>query len=724
MLMSLAKKTKITGITRITGINYMGFRVTQRSFSGGELTPALIARNNLEKYENGLKILKNGFVHQEGCISNRSGLELVGEIKDSRKKARLIPFSFNTEQTYIIEAGDKYFRFIKNGGYIVHPDNTNLSGQHVEIATPYLDNELSYLKYAQNADVLTICYSHEPKELFRNSHYDWELNTIYYNPSIEPPNDLKAVWTGSTANPRNYTYLVTAVDEDTSEESNRSSVVEVMGRLESYWAVGEKVTLTFSAVPGASEYNVYRSVNGIFGFVGTTSTTTFEDDKIEPDLSATAPINKNPFHIYNPESLTYKPADRPELYPSVVNYFQQRRVFANSPAKPQTIWTTQTGTSNNFNVSSPLIASDAITLTIAEREVNEIRHLIALDDLIVLTSSAEWKINGQDDVFSASPPPIAKLQSCYGSSHVMPVVAGDRIIFVQAGGSIVRSFGYSEMSLRYDSEELSIFASHLFEGKQVIDMAFAKEPYKILWCVFSDGSLAGLTYNHNQKICGWHRHETLGKFESVAVVREGFEDIPYFIIKRTINGQDKRFVERMPTRIINNVSDSFFVDCGLRYTGEPVQTVGGLEHLEGETVIACADGGVEENLKVINGSVTLSKPAGNITVGLPYEFELETLNIEGENTFGLKKIINQIKFKIYKSREDFFVVGANGKEVQNPRDKKNIDNAELLISDDVSVCPFAKATTQATVHIKQKLPIPLTVLSITAEVSMENEQIQ
>ena len=98
-------------------------RVTQNSFTGGELSTPLNARNDLAKYQAGLKILKNGFVHQEGAVSNRAGLEFVGETKESQKQSRLIPFSFNTEQTYVIEAGDKYFRFIKDGGYIVYPDD-------------------------------------------------------------------------------------------------------------------------------------------------------------------------------------------------------------------------------------------------------------------------------------------------------------------------------------------------------------------------------------------------------------------------------------------------------------------------------------------------------------------------------------------------------------------------------------------------------------------------
>ena len=100
-----------------------GTRLTQTSFSRGELAPALYMRTEIEQYSLGSKEIKNGFIHQEGCVSNRSGFEFVGEVKNSNNETRVFSFQFNSEQTYIIEAGDKYFRFIQEGGYIVYPDD-------------------------------------------------------------------------------------------------------------------------------------------------------------------------------------------------------------------------------------------------------------------------------------------------------------------------------------------------------------------------------------------------------------------------------------------------------------------------------------------------------------------------------------------------------------------------------------------------------------------------
>ena len=680
-------------------------RISQVSFSRGEFCPPLYMRTDLEQYSIGLKTLKNGFVHQEGCVSNRFGLEYVGQVKDSSKKVRLIPFTFNSEQTYIIEAGDKYFRFIQDGGYILDSKD-----EIYEIATPYAAEDLQYLKFAQSADVLTITHlNYAPKELVRYDHDNWVLSSILFEPSITPPTNVTASWSGGTgSNMRTYTYLVTAVDADTLEESARSNEVSVSGHREAYWTTSEYMTINWTAVSGATEYNIYRSVNGIFGYVGTSKTNSFTDDNIEPDLKETAPIQKNPFANDN--------------NPSCCAYYQQRKIYANTVNNPQTLYASQTATSNNFNCSRPLIATDAVDVPLADREVNEIRHLIPFKDLIALTSNSEYKINGADGKFEANPMPVATIQSSYGASHVQPVVSGSMVLFVEAGGGVIRELGYDYLSDSYDGDELSLYASHLFEGKEIIYIAYAKAPYRIVFVVFDDGSLATLTYNKKQKLCGWGRQETQGTFESVAVIREGKEDVAYFVIKRNINGQDVKYVERTKSRIVKNAKTAFLVDCGLSaHFNSPVVNVSGLDHLANTDVIALADGGVITDLKVsADGKITLPKETTDLVVGLPYEFEFETLGVEGENTHGLLKQINTVTVNILNSREDFFIVGNMGNEMQLARSIESVNDSGYLYSGKKDATPLNTPTDRASIHLKQKYPLPLTISAVSAIVNTED----
>lgn len=832
-----------------------GTRLTQTSFSRGEIAPALYMRTEIEQYSLGCKQIKNGFIHQEGCVSNRSGFEFVGEVKDSNNETRLIPFCFNSEQTYIIEVGEKYFRFIQDGGYIIYSDNYGLTyegeysvredeleeeikakysynfgeeivyteveldvdvicykdkdcskeygkvtsidkelmqisidkdeekiakrGEIVEIETPYLAQDLEELKFVQSADILTLTQrNYTPRELIRYDHDDWRLEEIIIKPSIEAPKNVKAVWTGSTSeNARDYSYLITAVDKDTLEESERSETVTTKGHREANWLTSEYMTITWDAVENAAEYNVYRNVNGIYGYIGTAEGTTFTDDCIEPDLKEAAPIFQNPFENDN--------------NPTCATYFQQRKVYANSNDNPQTFWASQLATSNNFNISRPLIATDAITQALADREVNEIRHLIGLNHLLALTSNTEYRINGSDGVFEANPSPVALVQSNYGSSHVQPVISGNMIIFVQSGGSVVRDLGYDYLSDSYNGTELSLFASHLFDGKKVKYMAYAKEPYRIIWFVFTDGTCAALTYNKTQKICGWAREVTDGFFESVATIREGQEDTVYFIIQRfinpkyqgkfslikseennsgimvysyqcnddiyytkepfdvgvdvysdalletfigkinnineeennvTIGGNAKRYIERTKRRIIKKTQEGFFVDSGLSASFDhDISTISGLSHLAGKNVIALSNGGVIEKLKVDeDGRIELPFAVREITVGLPFEFKLETLNIEGENTQGLKKIINNVCVNIANSREEFYIGGSEGLFVETDRSIDSVNFSNNLFSRNVSATPLNSATANATIIVMQNKPLPLTILSISAVFSMED----
>ena len=681
----------------------MSVRVSQNSFSRGIISPSLQGRVDLEQYALGLKELKNGMVLQEGCVVNRPGLEFLVKAKYNDKKVRLIPFVFNLEQSYVIEAGNKYFRFIKDGGYILDDD-----GEIYEIETPYPYDALFELDYVQQADVMTIVHKdYSPYELLRLDHNDWQLNAIDFKSSIEPPTNVSAVYTGSTtSNTTTYHYVVCSVDAITKEESSRSSVASVVGHLEAYWTTSEKITISWSAVENAMEYNIYRSVNGIYGYVGTSSTTSFVDNNIEPDLSSCAPILTNPFENQNP---------------SCVCYYQQRKIYASSNESPQSIWASQTGTNDNFNISRPLNATDSISLSIYDNVANSIQHLIPFDDLIVMTTNAEWSVNGSDGIFCANPAPIANLQSYYGASKVKPIVSGSMVIFVQSGGNIVRDLGYSYLSDSYDGEELTLLANHLFEGKQVLDMAYSKEPYRIVWFVMSDGTLNALTYNSKQKITAWHRHETEGVFESVATIRENNEDIAYFVVKRVINGDEVRYIERFKSRTVKSMQDAFFLDCALSKSFDSkVNTVSGLEHLKNKNVCALLDYGVVENLTV-NSDGTLNLPYGakNVLVGLPYNFELQTLNIESKTTLGINKIVNKVGVKILNSREDFFIENMDGTFSQNARSHESVNFSDKLFNKDVEFCVLSEPTNQASVKILQKFPLPLNILSISVTISLE-----
>lgn len=255
-------------------------------------------------------------------------------------------------------------------------------------------------------------------------------------------------------------------------------------------------------------------------------------------------------------------------WPGEVEYFSDRMFFAGTKAQPQTLWATKVGDYTNLGVSSPLADDDSLTFTINARKLNTIRDLVALDALLPLTAGGEWRMTaGQNDVVSPSTVGF-KPQTYFGASKLPAQIIGNTAIFVQDKGQYVRDIAYDFASDGYKGNDLTAFSDHLVEGHTLQDVAYSKSPYSVVWYVRDDGTLLGLTYMRDQSVVGWHRHDTYGgTFESVCCIPEGDEESTYVIVKRTINGVTKRYVERLSTRIFADVKDAFFVDCGLTYDG-------------------------------------------------------------------------------------------------------------------------------------------------------------
>jgi len=256
-------------------------------------------------------------------------------------------------------------------------------------------------------------------------------------------------------------------------------------------------------------------------------------------------------------------------YPSCVDYFQQRQVFAATPTQPQTVWMSKTGSYVDFGVSSPIVDSDAITFTIAAKKGNAIQQLVALSQLIILTNGSEFKV-GQNPEDVITPSNIStSAQGFRGSNQLPGLQIQNGGLFVQGNNRTVRAMNYDFATNTFTGNDIMILASHLTDGYQVVDWAYQQDPLSCVWCVRSDGELLGLTYMPEQQIAGWHRHDTAGgAFESVCTVDENteaapYQNTPYFIVNR--NGQ--RTIEYMAPRLITDVRDSVFVDCSMTYDG-------------------------------------------------------------------------------------------------------------------------------------------------------------
>ena len=232
-------------------------------------------------------------------------------------------------------------------------------------------------------------------------------------------------------------------------------------------------------------------------------------------------------------------------------------------------------------------------------------------------------------------------------------------------------------------------------------------------------------------VWAWTRHESGAGaiFEDVTTIAENGEDVPYFVVRRTINGVARRYIERLHSRAFDRVEDAFFVDCGLTYSGPPVTRLVGLTHLEGCEVVALSDGNVVRGLKVAGGAVNLPVAAAKVHVGLPYAAVLQTLDLDlgmvGDigSVQGRFKSISRVVLRVEKTRGIFIgprdEAREGGRIVEfKQRSTEAWNEAIGLYTGDIDMVPPASWNRAAGLFVKQFDPLPMSILSIMPEVTL------
>lgn len=423
-----------------------------------------------------------------------------------------------------------------------------LDDEPLQIPTPYLESEVERITYTQSRDVMTLCHpNHAPRELIRRGHLSWSLTPLELTPDVAAPTNLSATLaagSGSTT----HTYVVTASrDGLESLPSASDSVSSAPATLTPTNNVG----LTWTAVAGAESYAVYKNRNGLFGFIGTTETTSFTDDGINAAVDDTPPRARDPFSDGR--------------HPAAVDYFEQRLAFGGGTLTPEVGQLSRTGDFRNFAVSEPLKDDDAIAFRPAGRKMGEIRHLLGMRSLLIFTSETVWSLSRGENGLTPALEGGLQPQDGPGASFVQPLAIGRYALYVRDGGDAAMGMAYEFAADGWTTADLTLLAGHLLRPRRIRQWSWARRPWALVWAVCGDGVALSCTYEPEQQVTAWTRHETQGRFLSVCAVDEGLEDAAYFAVARRLNGVWRYFVERMASRQIVDVRDSYFVDCGLSY---------------------------------------------------------------------------------------------------------------------------------------------------------------
>ena len=410
-------------------------------------------------------------------------------------------------------------------------------------------------------------------------------------------------------------------------------------------------------------------------------------------------------------------------YPSAVSYFEQRRWFGGTPVRPNHLWATRSGTESDMSYSLPTKDDDRIAVRVAARESNRIEHIVPLSQLILLTGASEWRVSplNSDAITPASM--SVRPQSYVGASNVQPLVIGSSMIYGACRGGHLRELGYSYEAGGYTTGDLCLRAPHLFDNLEIVDLAYSKAPYPVVWAVSSAGTLIAMTYVPEQQVGAFSTIETQGKFMSVCAVAEGEEDVIYAVVSRVIGGKEVYSVERMHERKFTTLADCVHLDCCGTYRGAANDVISGLTWLEGMTVSILADGAVEPDQVVTDGKIKLTQAAEVVHVGLPYTSDLKTLPVAAQlndGSFGTahRKNVRGVSLRVIESSGISAGPSFDSLAEFPSRCVELPGSVPELLSEEVTMEVSPAWSEGGQVCVRQRYPLPLRITSMTVDVEL------
>lgn len=670
----------------------------QTNFTAGELSPRLEGRVDIGKYFNGVRTLKNMLIHTHGGITRRGGTKFISTAKIAGdKKIRLIPFQFSVEQAYILEFGENYIHFYRDeqkigGGDFNIDFNDDFSGFATifELTTTYLESELFEIQYVQSADVLYLVHpAHPPAKLSRVTIDSFTIeDEVFINGPYQDENI-----TDTTITPSGTTGTVTLTASTNTFVSTD---------------VGRTVRIDEVADFGYATITVFTSATVVTAVV-------------DEDFKST--VAQKTWRLGSFSNTTG--------FPSCIAFYEDRLLYAATILEPQTIWGSKSGVYDDFSPGPN--DDDGVQYTIASDQVNVIRWMSPGKSLVIGTVGGEFLMSATTREEAITPSNIKIVrQSEYGSAYIYPVRSNGVVLFVQGSAKKLRQFVYQFESDSYIAPDLTLLSEHI-TAKGVVELALQREPDTIIWSVRTDGTLLGMTYERDQEVTGWHRHEmggvsdgsgTMAQVESVAVIPKDGTDQVWVSVKRLINGTTIRCVEVIEEgrdNILPDDNDDFFVDSGVRFSNGPTTVISGGEHLEGETVQILADGAVLPTQVVVNGAITLETPASNVNYGLGYISEVETMRLEAGSANGTAqgkiKRINKVAVRFFETLGAKFGPNGDNVDILPFRSTSDpMDSAPPRFTGDKEVPWNNGYETEGRILIRQDQPLPMTILAIMPRV--------
>ncbi len=581
----------------------------QTNFTSGELSELIAGRVDVGKYFNGASILENFYPLQYGGADRRPGTIFVAEVKDSSKSTRLISFEFSTTDTYIIEVGNQYARFFRNGGSVLEANKTitaATAANPVVITSNghgYLDGEeilisgvvgmteinnkrflvanktantfelhdkdgnavngLAYTAYVSDGvanRVYEVATPYLEADIFEID-FTQSADKIYLAHQDYAPRELTR--TGHTS----WTLSLFNFEGGPFQPANTSAITMTP----SLDTVGAGRTLTASAAyfTAAMVGGLIQVKDGWAEITGYTNTTT-----VTIEIFVALGTGPGATLLWAIGSWSDEFG-----YPGSVAFMEQRLFWASSPTEPQTIWGSETGVFENHLPGSN--DADPINVEILNTKVNAVDWMLGGTDGLACGTRAGVSLldgGGVGDAITPSNQRVRR-ETTYGSKKIKAKQIGENVYYVQRDGRTMREFAKANDVDINKALDMTILSSHILTSG-IVDMDYQQSPNNILWCVRTDGVLAALTREIDQEVAAWSRHIIAGSYLTGSTVTESIATTPvdtydqvWLLNKRTINSHTRRYVEYFAPPIFEDLDHAFFVDSGLTYD-DPIDITG------------------------------------------------------------------------------------------------------------------------------------------------------
>lgn len=750
--------------------------ISQLAFTTGEVSPDVSSRFDLEQYKSALLEAENVVIRPYGAVAKRQGSQYVGQVKYSDKPTRLFEFTTNTNNSFMLEFGDKYIRVWNYGVYT-----------GVEFATPFDSDILFDLNCIQSGDVMFICSGKYPiQTLSRYSDTDWrmsayklteqpydEINTdnghtlTVNGDTITSTKDLftqdmvgsviqiayyiEAVHTSKSGEAVEKKYGVGRFSKHEKTVYNNidynverfSTDVELSWKFTTHgtWEGTVKLQISnndgqtwkdYRAYTSKNDYNVTDtgkieagarlkyvsdikggSVNCDLSIMPFTQYGIVEIKSVTDAKNATVNILNGIKEGESSHKWKLGSWNRGNGYPKLCTFYQDRFVVAATSKKPNYIWMSRTGDYPNFGVEKVEgTITDDSAITLPV--IN--RKMCEIRHLVP-ANDLIILTSGNEWIVSGDKTITPtncnlKTQTQRGALSCEPQFIGNRCVFVQERGGTVRDMGYSYESDNYTGQDLTLFVKTRVRGYLTITSAYVQDPDSIIYYIRNDGEINCLTYIPEQKVYGWSHFVTNGKYLYCESVSEGEQDSLYILVERTLQGKKVKCIERMVPLYSDDVN--VFLDCYVEFKSSNAIDSINIPHLSGQTVQVVIDD--NQQLDVVipdDGLLQLNVSGSNIKIGLPFTSKIRVPSVEMQMQDGtLQGRVATVSRVVLRVHKSF---GGKIGCTFDRMDDITLPPDKLFTGDKPVILPKmgVNYSTDTSICIKHNDPFPFNLLSIT-----------